>query len=68
MLQGPKSTRTGLGSDPVNTSHGLPHDRQFFEATPEKIEASSFGAAYADWIVGIDKNSTAWQEKFPEPD
>lgn len=68
MLQGPKSPRTGLGSDPVNTSHGLPHDGQFFEATPENIEASNFGAAYADWIVGVDKNSTAWQDRLSEPD
>ena len=59
MLQAPRSPRTGLGLDPVNTSHSLPHDGQFFEASPETIEASSFGAEYADWIVGIDKNSTA---------
>lgn len=66
--QDPKSSGTGLGSDPVNTAHGLPHDSRFFEATPGNIDASKYGAAYADWIKSVDKNSTAWGDRLSEPD
>ena len=64
----PKSPGTGLGSDTVNTGHGLPHDKHFFESTYENIKASNFGAAYADWIKRVDKNSNAWKERLSEPD
>lgn len=63
MHQGPKSSGTGLGSDPIRTGHSLPH---VLEATPENIHASNLGAAYANWIKGIDKKSTAWQDRLSE--
>lgn len=65
----PKSSAaTGLGSDPVNTGHGQVHDTGYFDATPANINASHFGAAYAKWIIDVDKNSKAWLERLSEPD
>lgn len=37
--QDPKSPETGLGSDLVNTSHGLTYGSHIFEATPKNIKA-----------------------------
>ena len=39
----PKSSGTGLGSDPVDTSHSLSHNKHFFESTYGYIKAFNFG-------------------------
>ena len=39
----PESSGIGLGSDAVNTGHGLSHDKDFFESTYKNIKASNFG-------------------------
>ena len=62
------SAATGLGSDPVNTGHGQSHDTGYFDATPANIKASRFGAAYAHWIMNVDKTSKAWLTRLSEPD
>ena len=66
--QDPKSPATGLGSDPVNTGHDMAHYHHFFQASPQNIEDSQFGAAYADWIIGVDKTSSEWEDRLSEPD
>lgn len=64
----PEPSGEGLGSDPVNTGHGLSHDNHFFESTYENIKASNFGAAYVIWIKKVDKSSAAWRDRISEPD
>lgn len=68
IQQDPNPSGSGLGLDPADIGHGVPHDNHFFEATPKNVKASNLIAAYADWIKGVDKNSTAWEERLSEPD
>ena len=48
--QNTKSSGIELGSDPINTGHGLSHGKHVFESSPENVKVSNFDAAYADWI------------------
>lgn len=65
--QSSNSSRHGLGSDPI-VQHGIPHVKGFFEPTDENVNASRFGEAYAEWIIGVDKDSLTWKRRKSEPD
>ena len=60
---------SGLGTDEKHDV-GLPNpsgfDADFFEPTPDNINASKPGDAYNRWIILAERNNSDWEERTSE--